>query len=265
MLDWTMHPAHRDRELPGSTDPYGMKFQFIDVPEFGTRGVRWTSMSLNPDTRWPGSTDGSTLMNWKKYINSATKPELYGKAVGNVPQTDLYARYCVMLESSVWTGINETGFKLGGLEKLSQGTPGYSGGPFWHRRPVSGKIYFNTYWFGKGYDDANGGYGAQEFPESYEMLPNTWHCVEQHLKVNTMNPDGTPNADAELEAWFDDVLVYSRKNFVIHSSTATPNEIRMFHGQLYHGGTQTPLTPIHYRVTGFAIAKRRIGAPQRLQ
>ena len=96
------------------------------------------------------------------------------------------------------------------------------------------------------------------------MLPDTWHCMEQHFKPNTMNPDGTPNADAVLEAWFDDVLVYSRKNFVIHTSMVTPNEITLFHGQLFHGGGKVPLTPIHYRVTGFAIAKRRIGAPQRL-
>ena len=80
-----------------------------------------------------------------------------------------------------------------------------------------------------------------------------------------MNPDGTPNADAVLEAWFDDELVFSKRNFVIHRYTGpNPIEINRVHGQIYHGGRNVPLSPIHYRVTGFALAKRRIGVPQRI-
>jgi hypothetical protein len=63
----------------------------------------------------------------------------------------------------------------------------------------------------------------------------------------------------------DDELIVSRTNFVIHRDTGpNPIEINQVHGQIYHGGRNVPLTPIHYRVTGFALAKRRIGSPQRM-
>jgi hypothetical protein len=236
------------------------KVQFIDVPEFGTGGARFESRSLNPDTRAPNG-DGSTIMNWVKYFNESTKYGWTGEALGNVPLKDLYARYCVMLEKDVWTGMNEIGVKLGGLG----GEPANVGGPFWHSKPdATGRIRLTTYWYGEGISE--GGWAADLIQGEY-LLPDTWHCLEQHLKLNSMNPDGTPNADAELEAWLDDKLIFSRKNFVIHRYTGAspPLEIRYFHGQVFHGGKSTPLTPIHYRVTAFALSQKRIGAPKRLK
>jgi hypothetical protein len=260
MADWSMHRDYVYDEIGSPTPrPTGSKFEFVHVPEFGTRGVRWTSMSINPFTEHSNG-DGSTIMNWRKYFNSATKQELSGSAVGNVPLNDLYMRYCIMVEKDVWTDMNEIGVKLGGLDK----EPSKAGGVFWHSKPdAQGQLRLTTYWYGEGYTSP-GGWGGDWIQGVY-LQPDTWHCLEEHLKLNSMNPDGTPNADAVREAWLDDKLIYSRKDFVIHRYTGQPLEIRMFWGQIFHGGANTPLTPIHYRVTGFALAKRRIGVPQRIQ
>ena len=254
--DWSMSPDAYD----GTSWP---KVEFVDVPEFGTRAARFESRSLTPYTRV--GNDGSTIMNWRKYINQNTKEMYTGTAVGTVPMTDLYLRYCIVLEQDVWTGINELGVKLGGLIGRADGQGVEAGGPFWYAKPDAlGRIRLTTYWYGDSGITDSTGYGGDWIQGKY-LLPNTWHCLEQRLRLNTMNPDGTPNADAVLEAWFDDQLAYSKSSFVIHHYPGPlPIEINQVHGQIFHGGAATPLTPIHHRVTGFVLAKRRIGAPKRL-
>ena len=252
--DWSTNPVHYN----GDTWP---KVEFLNVPEFGTRAARFESRSLNPDTR--DGSDGSTIMNWRKYLNSNTKEMYTGSALGSVPMNDLYLRYCILLEQDIWTGMTDLGVKLGGLIGRADGQGVEVGGPFWHAKPdAQGRIRLTTYWYGEGITDSTG-YGGDWIQGKY-LLPNTWHCLEQHLKANTMNADGTPNADGALEAWFDDELVYSRTNIVLHRYPGPlPIEINQVHGQIFHGGAATPLTPIHYRVTAFALAKRRIGMPRR--
>ena len=240
------------------------KVFFVDAPEFGTKAARFESRSENPYTK--SGSDGSTIMNWRKYLNQNTKESSSGSAVGNVPLNDLYLRYCVLLEKDVWSGMTDLGVKLAGLTGRADGRGvNHVAIPFWHAQPDSqGRIRLTTYWWGE--DLLVSGYGGDYIQGKY-LLPDTWHCLEQHLKVNSVNPDGTPNADAVLEAWFDDELVYSRKNFVIHRvspNSGWPLEINQVHGQIFHGGKQTPLTPIHYRVTGFALSHKRIGTPRRL-
>jgi hypothetical protein len=258
--DWSINPILYN----GNSWP---KIEFVDVPEFGTRAARFESDARSLGTIRGDTGHGPTIMNWRKYVNSNTKEMSSGTALGNVPLNDLYLRYCVMLEEDAWTGMNELGVKLGGLTGRSDGRgTNKVAVVFWHAKPDSqGRIRLTTYWFGD--DLMEDGYGGDYIQGKY-LLPNTWHCLEQHLKVNTVNPDGTPNADAVLEAWIDDELVYSRHNFVIHRynyhAGTYPLEINQVHGQIYHGGQQTPLTPIHYRVTGFALSHKRIGAPQRL-
>lgn len=224
------------------------------------KAARFESRSLTPDTR-VGS-DGSTIMNFRKYLNQSTKEMWTGTPLGSVPLNDLYLRYCVMLEADVLTGMNELGVKLGGFDSRSSALGVAT--PFWYaKKDAQGRIRLTTYWYGEGL--IQDGYGG-DFIQGRYLTPDRWHCLEQHLKVNSMNPDGTPNADAVLEAWFDDDLVYSRTNFVIHRYKGPhPIEINHVHGQIFHGGAATPLTPIHHRVTGFVLAKRRIGAPKRVQ
>jgi hypothetical protein len=260
--DWSTNPNVVYAEC-GTTGP-GPKVCVVNAPEFGIPAFRWESMSLNPPTRYPGSSDGSTVMNFRKYLNQNTKEMYTGTALGNVPLNDLYLRYCIMLEEDVWTGMTELGVKLSGFDGRADGQGVKVGGPFWHSRPdAQGRIRLTTYWYGEGITDSTG-FGGDWIQGKY-LVPNKWHCLEQHLKVNSRNPDGTPNADGILEAWFDDELVYSKKNFVLHRYTGPlPIEINQVHGQIFHGGSLTPKFPIHWRVTGFALAKRRIGMPRQV-
>jgi hypothetical protein len=237
----------------------GPKLCVVDAPEFGIKAFRAESMSLNPDTRM--GSDGSTVWNFRKYFNSNTKEMWTGTALGNVPLNDLYLRYCIMLEQDVWKGMTDLGVKLSGLGGRADGKGAGGGGIFWHSKvDAQGRIRLTTYWYGEGL--TQDGYGGDWIQGKY-LVPNKWHCLEQHLKVNSMNPDGTANADGILEAWFDDELVFSRTNTVFHHYTGSlPIEINQFHGQIFHGGKATPSIPIHWRITGVALAKRRIGMPQ---
>jgi hypothetical protein len=255
--DWWWNPVLYD----GTGWP---KVEFIDVPEFGTRAARFESRSLNPYTKL--GSDGSTIMHWRKWLNENTKEASSAKALGNVPLNDLYLRYCVLIEQDILTGINEIGVKLSGLSGRADGQGVTTGILYWHAKPDSqGRMRLTTtYWFGETLKDQSTGYGADWIKDKY-LLPNTWHCIETHLRLNTMNPNGTANADAVLEAWFDDELVFSKSDFVIHRYTGPmPIEINNVHAQIFHGGAATPLTPIHYRVTGFVLAKRHIGVPKRV-
>ena len=256
--DWSTSPSVYDDD-----DTTWPKVEFVDAPEFGMKAARFESASLVPDTR--RAIDNLQIMNWHKYLNANTKQMWTGSALGSVPMNDLYLRYCVMLESSVWIGINETGVKLGGFDSINGGNgPGIKvATPFWHERPdTQGRIRLTTYWFGE--EIKTGTWGGDWIQGKY-LEQNKWHCLEQHLKLNTMNPDGSANPDAIIEAWLDDQPIFRKANFVIHRYTGpNPIEINTVHGQIYHGGRNMPITPIHYRVTGFALAKRRIGSPQRL-
>jgi hypothetical protein len=164
----------------------------------------------------------------------------------------------------VWTGMTDLGVKLGGFAGRADGQGIGVGAVFWHSKPdTQGRIRLTTYWYGEGL--MQNGYGGDWIQGKY-LVPNKWHCLEEHLKINSMNPDGTANADGILEAWFDDELVYSKKDVVLTRKmpTATfPTEISHFHGQIYHGGQATPKFPIHWRIMGVALAKRRIGMPPR--
>ena len=245
--DWSLFP----HMYTGATAPH---VTFVDAPEFGIKAARFQSHSLTPDTRING--EGSDIMVWRKYLNENTKQMWTGTALGRAELNDLYLRYCFMLESDVWVGFNELGMKLAGFASGSTIST-----VMWHAQPdAQNRIRLTTYWFG---GNLQPGTHGGDWLQGYYLDPGQWYCIEQHFKVNTRNADGSINDDAELDVWLDDRPVYSRRNFRVHSSPTIPIEIQQVHGQIYHGGRNTPLTPIHYRVTGVALAKRRIGVPQR--
>jgi len=243
---------------PNYQTPYGVNPSVVDAPEFGMKAVRQESMS--PQNKI--GTDGSSVMNWRQYINENTREVSGpGKAVGNVPLKDLYLRYCVMMEGDVPLGMTDQGVKLSGFT----GSPGMGlSTVFWHAKPdAAGRVRLTTYWFSKIWTIPPG-YGGDFIKDKY-LIANKWHCLEQHLRLNTRNADGTFNSDGLMEAWFDDELVYRGENLLLHTYTGpNPIEINSIHGQIFHGGGMTPAFPIHWRVTGFALAKRRIGMPQRV-
>src|SRR5688572_22604847 len=164
--DWTFMS-------PNYQTPYGVNPTIVDAPEFGMKAVRHESMSMNPDTRLPNG-DGSSVMNWRHYINENTRQVSGpGKTVGNVPKTELYLRYCVMMESDVPLGMTDLGVKLSGFttEGLGVATP------FWHAKPdAQGRVRLTTYWFSKIWTIPPG-YGG-DFIKGKYLIPNEWHCLE---------------------------------------------------------------------------------------
>ena len=114
--DWTFMS-------PNYQTPYGVNPSVVDAPEFGMKAIRQESMSpankIGPD--------GSSVMNWRQYINENTRQVSGpGKTVGNVPKTDLYLRYCVMMEGDVPLGMNDVGSQVLRVRRRSRNGRGNS-------------------------------------------------------------------------------------------------------------------------------------------
>ena len=221
---------------------------------------------------------GQNIMLMRKYFNENTREMLSGTTLGKVPLNDLYMRYCIMFESDIWQGINESGMKLPGLETKDWGH-GDMVTVMWHSSPApaynppystSNPMYLSTYFHGKpDFQPFDPWYGNDWIKPPYHdriyIQPDMWYCIEQHLIMNSMQPNGTGNYDGLFDMWINDELVLSMRNIKIRDynpSANDPVEIQQFYGLIYHGGIgKTPIAPIHYRITGVALAKRRIGMP----
>ena len=260
------------------------KLFFTTAPEFGNIPAgRFESQSLTPNTTKSGTGSGALngvdIFQMNKYFNQNTRGMWTGSAVGNVPLNDVYMRYCFMAEASVWAGINENGMKLPGLQVGGGELPGEW---MWHSIPgapnstpykppyaLSDPIRLTTYFHG-GDLQAGSVYGKSWIqPPTHDIKPDTWYCVEQRLKVNSRQADGTGNSDGLMDVWINDALVLSFRNIKIKDwrnwhPVTKPVEVWAFNGLIYHGGqNHTPAVPIHYRVTGVVLAKKRIGMPRR--
>jgi hypothetical protein len=262
------------------------RIAFMDVPQYGTRAVRATSMSYNPDTR-VGS--GPEILTWRKWVRHGHPSNTIGTpinhCIGTQSHTELYARWCIMLEQEVWNDLN-TEVKLMGLDNALDNLPaglhvgavmyqwqprapfGHPTNPpgFYTKGDQGGEIMLDTYWYGADYTQIDGG-ARQVFPLMQNLFKrDTWHCIEERLKLNTMN-GSTPVADAARQVWFDDVLVYDRQNFVLNNYLPTPTrplELTLFWAQIYHGGADATIKPVNYRAGQIAISTRRIGKPTNL-
>lgn len=274
--DWGHTTRNTNYSAPGGRDPtFG-----VPVPEFGTTAVRqgssWTGNVLcgtyekDPATGYRKiceTGDGSSVMNWRFYLNSNTKNRSVAVALGDKPLNDLYLRQCYMVEGDVLLGMTESGMKLGGFKTdLGIATT------LWHaKKDAYSRFRLTSYWQALGLTGSSG-YGGDWIREPYTtpfyMEANKWYCAETFLRVNTRNSDGTVNSDGTLIQWFYDMQtgeqreVYRGENMKLHNKSTGVIEIHHIHGQLFHGGSATPSSQIHWRVTGFALSHRRIGPPK---
>ena len=220
----------------------------------------------------------SDIMLLRKYFNENTRQMLSGTTLGNVPRNGLFMRYCIMFEADIWQGINETGVKLPGLTTSDRGL-GSIDTVMWHSSPApaynppystSNPMYLTTYFHGKpDLQPFDPYYGNDWIKPPYHdriyIQPDMWYCIEHHLIVNSMQSNGTGNHDGSFDMWINDELVLSLRNIKMRDYTLSPVdpvEIQQFYGLIYHGGMNSvPAQPIHYRMTGLVVAKRRIGMP----
>jgi hypothetical protein len=258
---WSTWPNMYD-DNPGTWP----KISFTTATEFGNIPVARFESYSEADGLASGPL---SIMQMQKYFNSNYKEMFTGTALGSVPLNDLYVRYAIMAESSVWAGINETGMKWPGF----QGRSGTITDTWMHHGPPGGinysppynsstdTIYLETYFHG-GDIQAGETFGKQWLPPNYPIAPGVWNCVEHHWIMNSKQGDGTGNSDGLLEVWWNDTLILSFTNAKFRDYfNGDPVQIQGFHGLIYHGGQgHVPIVPIHYRVTGVCLARRRIGA-----
>jgi hypothetical protein len=244
------------------------KISFTTAPEFGNIAVARFESYSDPDGL---NASGMGIVQMQKYFNSNYKEMFTGTALGSVPLNDLYVRYAIMAESDVWDGMNESGMKLPGFQgrsgtitdtwmhHSSPGNVNYSP-PY---NSSTQQIKLQTYFHG-GDIQAGETFGKNWLnPPSYVLQPDTWNSIEHHWIMNSKQGDGTGNSDGLLEVWFNDELILSFPNakFRDYFNTTDPVQIQGFHLLVYHGGQgHVPIVPIHYRITGVCLSRRRIGA-----
>ncbi len=109
-------------------------------------------------------------------------------------------------------------------------------------------------------------WGTQE--SGFPLLePDRWYCIEQHVKMNTVNGpfdaygNGTGVADGVMEAWVDGVNVVARTDVMFRKNPAIAiDEVWLDH---YHGGTHLPETEHAFAMTALVVARRYIGPMRR--
>ena len=105
-------------------------------------------------------------------------------------------------------------------------------------------------------------WGTQE--SGFPLLePDRWYCIEQHVKMNTVNGpfdaygNGTGVADGVMEAWVDGVNVLTRTDVMFRKNPAIAvDEVWLDH---YHGGTHLPEAEHAFAMTALVVARRYIG------
>ena len=216
--------------------------QFVSWPEVGLTALRMESQS--PTTI---DFDHSSILTWREYPAN-------GKTYG-----ELYTRYLLKIDRDVYVGMNELGVKL----------PGFEGGGFSYRmehgaqsaaNPGVFRLLIYGYDAVRSFDDPNR--GSLDRKTLVCLRAGQLYSIEQHVKLNTVAPDGSANTDGIIEIFVDGVLVYSDYRAQV---TASANDAikSMPFANFFHGGSTVPKAPIHYEFSGIATSQRYIGPAKR--
>ncbi|MBL8484966.1 MAG: hypothetical protein JNJ60_22410, partial [Rhodocyclaceae bacterium] len=93
---------------------------------------------------------------------------------------------------------------------------------------------------------------------------NTWVCIDQYVKLNTLNPDGSGNRDGVLKTWIDGRLTLEVTNLRMRhwpGNFAGADNIKIFGSWLnfYHGGQTPAQSPMTLYMSDFVLAREFIG------
>jgi hypothetical protein len=166
-----------------------------------------------------------------------------------------------VIEADVVEGMNELGVKLPGLEGSGFSLRMEHGKHILGSDPP--QLPLLTYWYlADPFMKDRSGYGLV-WHMGVNFTVGTVHCIEQHLRLNTRNEDGTFNRDGVIEIWFDGRKLYENSAVLIQDKV-WPAEINNFFGNFYHGGSRTPKKRMHYQFGGIAISHQYIGPPRKL-
>ena len=214
--------------------------QFVSWPEVGLTALRMESQA--PSNLISGDS-GSSILTWREYpANGKTYRELY-------------TRYLLKIDPDVYVGMNELGVKL----------PGFEGSGFSYRmehgaqsaaNPGVFRLVMYTYDATRSFDDPNR--GSLDRKTLVCLKAAQLYSIEQHVKLNTLAPDGSANPDGIIEIFVDGVLVYADYKAQV-SASANATITSMPFANFFHGGSTVPKAPIHYEFSGIATSQRYIG------
>ncbi len=219
--------------------------------------------------------DAATGLNYLRCAITPANPKGTGWRMyfpGGV-RNEAYIRYCLWLEDSVFTGFNEQGIKLPGIN--SPNAAEVTSARTWHSQKDPGNPHLyalaDYVYSPGGIGTADGAPGGPEihFSPDYAfgsrhrfMRAGRWYCVEQRLKNNTFT-GSTPNRDGILQQWLNGHLIIdSNTQQFSRAPTDLPFERLWFN--IYHGGVTPPLSNMYYRVCKIACSTTRIGPPAEL-
>lgn len=132
-------------------------------------------------------------------------------------------------------------------------------------RANDGNPYDDLFWIGNYiyHLDQASNYGEPINWTGTVISKGRWHCIEQHIKMNSItgpfdaNGNGIAVRDGQFRTWIDGVPAYERKNFRWRRHPEMG--IQSFWLNWYHGGTAPSPTTMHFRMDSVVLARSYIG------
>jgi hypothetical protein len=161
---------------------------------------------------------------------------------------EVFWREVFYASQDAWDNQTEIGQKLTGV-----GGALWTGGTFAEifeigkKNPLTGGWALQAYRY-----DAEGAQGATVFT-GVTIWPGIWYVMEGHVKV----PSCVTCADGVMEFKVDGKMVFARSDVRMGALAITG-----FNPLRYHGGTNKPAGPMHFRIARIALSRKGwIGPP----
>jgi len=206
------------------------------------------------------------------YVRLGTSKALDGRLV-NVrfqfprPLNEVYTGEFIYIEDDVWDGMHDLGIKLCGIgTTVPAGTPPADSSGFWcfmeqsacydSSRLTKGLLNRNVFGLDKYTRDGDTGPGAitEQMKANALLTTNRWYWMERYVKLNTIG-----QADGIERHWLNGHLILERTDRKWRNMTDLKWDGYTL--QIYLGGVNKWLSPVHYRVAKLSISSKPIGVP----
>jgi hypothetical protein len=258
---------------PGSRDAIDADFQSVGLPA-DTSYVDWPELGI-PAVRVGGSPASPSILSLHTIVTPPSDPPLAWQRGFGSGYEELYFRYVLYIDPDVRIGHAELGTKLPGLNGTYEFffAPSVEEGG-WSARTEHGQRSFShpglyrfaaAYFYGHEWPlSVHSGQGKMRWCNLHNVClrDGQRYSIEQQIKLNTPNASGGWNRDGVLELWIDGVLVHQELTVAWRADANAQFQSAPF-TNVYHGGNTPPSAPIHYELSGFAVAEEYIGPARR--
>jgi hypothetical protein len=184
----------------------------------------------------------------------------------NPPLDEVWLSYTIMIDRDVKDGIHpQESVKLPGFESTAKW--GAFSVRTWHSKPgrATNPVHFglHTYEYRPDSGDDYGEIVPHSWQGSGTLFEGVIHTVDFHMKLNTAKKPNSGekadwNKDGIREIWVDDKQVRPPEtNVMWRNNPYALIDVLFFN--IFHGGSQRPLKPIHYEVGPVMLSKVRGG------